>query len=35
MGEKCLKDWTLKRELWYCLQNIDYKPQTFKLEKEK
>jgi hypothetical protein len=30
LGEKTLKDWPLKKELRYCLQNIDYKPQCFK-----
>lgn len=30
MGEKCLKDWPLKRELRNCLMNIDYKPGVFK-----
>lgn len=29
LWESCIKDWPLKRELWYCLQNIDYKPQCF------
>lgn len=30
LGEKCLKDGNIKRELWKCLQDVEYKKVVFK-----
>ena len=29
MWEKCIKDWPVKRQLWDCLQNVQYKKECF------
>lgn len=34
LWEKCLKDWNIKRELWKCLQDLEYKNGVFKETKK-